>query len=414
MSDGICMSRTIVVVGASVAGVRAVRALRFEGFNGELILVGEETELPYDKPPLSKAILTQDDEPPTLRLISHDELEQLRVSLRLGSAAVALDPRERLVHLADGASVSYDDVVIATGASARQAPWATSSGVLTLRTLSDARALRSHLVPGARVALIGGGLIGGEVAAAARSRGCRVTMIDMEELPLQRAFGPLVADRIGRLHADRGVAARLGRGVRSVTGELGALAITLDDASVVEADVALAALGARPNDGWLSGSGLTVADGVVCDGDLRAAPHVFAVGDVARVPHPASGRYRAEHWTNAVDQARHVARVLVGADIEEGGYAPSDYVWNDLYDWKLQAVGSPRSHGPTAVVRDLEVDRPVAAVVHADEGGVATGGVAINWPRALVTLRRAVDGVNSAQQVAEALSELPAPVMVSD
>ncbi|GAF47627.1 NAD(P)/FAD-dependent oxidoreductase [Rhodococcus wratislaviensis] len=395
--------RTVVVVGASVAGVRTVNTLRTEGFDGRVVLIGAETHLPYDKPPLSKSALVGDVDICVSALASEDDLDRLQIECMLGDSAMSLYPGERRVRLASGKSLSYDELVIATGASARPSPWRADSGVHVLRTLDDAVALRACLVAGGPLVVIGGGLIGTEVAAAARTLGCQVTIVDPAPLPMARLAGEAVAARLDRLHRDRGVIPRYGVGVRSVTGVAGDLRLELEDDHRLEAATVLVGIGSVPNVEWLEGSGVPVDGGVVCDERLRVVgvPHLHAVGDVARWPHPAlPGRVRAEHWTNAVDQARYVARALTdGADV--GRYEPSDYVWTDQFDWKLQSIGHRVSGGISHVIGDLDVERPAVAVVHEGPDGTATGGGSVNWPRGMMAVRKSVDGRRAASEVVD-------------
>lgn len=400
--------RTVVVVGASVAGVRTVQALRAEGFDGVVVLVGAEPHLPYDKPPLSKRVLLQDLDETAIPLCTEAELTSLDVELRLGTAAVSLSPGSRHVRLADGEVLRYDDLVLATGASARPSPWQVRSGVHLLRTWTDAVALRERLAAGSPLVVVGGGLIGSEVAAAARARGCAVTIVDPLALPMARLAGRLIAERYHLLHRDHGVRTHYGVAVRSVRGEADQLRVELSDGSVLETATVVVGIGSVPNDAWLAESGIPLDGGVVCDGHLGVAgvPRVHAVGDVARWPHPRHRRrVRAEHWTNAVDQGRYVGRTIAGTQDSER-YVPSDYVWTDQYDWKLQTIGHVGPDTRSDVIGSLECERPVAAVVHAAPDGSATGGAAVNWPRALLTMRRLIDRCRPASEVVDAVHGL--------
>ena len=329
------MRHRVVIVGSSVGGVRTAQALRTEGYPGHIIVVGEELELPYDRPPLSKQVLSGAWPAASACLLTPEDAAVAQIELRLGIAARALDPQGRLVQLADGELLPYDDLVVATGASARPSPWQADSGIYQLRTLADCRALNERFADGAAVVLIGAGFIGAETAAAARSAGCDVTLVDPLRVPMERVTGPMVGSLLADVHRRHGVRTRFGVGVQAISGRAGDLRVTLSDRSVLRAGTVVVGIGAIPNDQWLQGSGLAVEDGVMCDAHLAAAgaAHVFVVGDVARWPHPElDAPFRAEHWTNAVDQARCAARNIVCPGARET-YQPSDYVWSDQYDW---------------------------------------------------------------------------------
>ena len=387
------MRHRVVIVGSSVGGVRTARALRTEGFTGRITLVGEEPELPYDRPPLSKQVLTGAWPAERAGLLTTQAAADAGIELRLGVAARSLDTEARRVHLADGEVLPYDDLVIATGASARPSPWQPESGVYMLRTLADCRTLKKCFADGASVVMIGGGFIGAEAAAAARSAGCDVTLVDAVAVPMERAAGPVVGALLADIQRRNGARTRFGVAVQSVTGRAGDLAVTLSDTSVVRAEAVVVGIGAIPNDQWLQGSGLTVEDGIVCDEYLAAAgaTHVYAIGDVARWPHPElDAEVRSEHWTNAADQARCVARTIALAGAREA-YQPSDYIWSDQYDWKLQLAGQRSRAVAEWVIGTPGAERPRVTVLHGDAAGRLCGTVCLNWPKAFVQCRRLVD-----------------------
>jgi phthalate 3,4-dioxygenase ferredoxin reductase subunit len=395
----------VVIVGSSVGGVRAARALRTEGYQGSITLVGEEPELPYDRPPLSKQVLTGAWSAERAGLLTAQAAADAGIELRLGASALALDPEARLVRLADGESLPYDDLVIATGASARPSPWRTESGVYQLRTLADCLALRKRFADGGTVAMIGGGFIGAEGAAAARSAGCDVTLVDPVPVPMERAVGPVVGALLADVHRRHEVRTRFGVGVQAVSGRSGDLTVGLSDASTLQAETVVVGIGAIPNDQWLYGSGLVVEDGVVCDGYLAAVgtAHVFAVGDVARWPHPElDALVRSEHWTNAADQARCVARNIARPEAREA-FQPSDYVWSDQYDWKVQLAGQRARAVAEWVIGDPRAARPQVTVLHADATGRLCAAVCLNWPKAFVQCRRLLDERASAAQARDLL-----------
>jgi phthalate 3,4-dioxygenase ferredoxin reductase component len=398
----------VVIVGSSLAGVRTAQALRAEGYPAHITLVGEEPELPYDRPPLSKQVLSGTWPAERAGLLTMQAAADAEIELRLGVPARALDPEARLLQLADGESLPYDDLVIATGASPRPSPWQTESGIYQLRTLADCLALKERFADGAAVVMIGGGFIGAETAAAARSAGCEVTMVDAVPVPMERAAGPVVGSLLADVHRRNGVRTRFGVGVQAVSGRAGDLSVTLSDGSVLRAGTVVVGIGVIPNDQWLQGSGLIVEDGVMCDAHLAAAgaTHAFAVGDVARWPHPELGaRIRAEHWTNAVDQARCAARNIACPGVQET-YQPSDYVWSDQYDWKLQLAGQRARAVAEWVIGAPDEPRPKIAVLHADATGRLCAAVCLNWPKAFLQCRRLLDEQAPAVQARELVGGL--------
>ncbi|MFH8249036.1 NAD(P)/FAD-dependent oxidoreductase [Microbacterium sp. B2969] len=406
--SGIGADRHVVIVGASLAGIRTAQNLRTLGRSGAITLIGAEAELPYDRPPLSKDLLKSDwsaESIEAFRLVTASELGELDLDLRLGMAATGLDTTARVVALADGTSIAYDVLVIATGATARPSPWRPESGVLQLRTLDDSRAIAQRLTPGERIVVVGGGFIGTEIAAAAVGFGCDVTVVDPVPEPMARLVGPELASSLVRLHSENGVQTRFGVGVVDIRGAAGDLTVVLDDGAELAASTAVVGIGSIPATGWLADSGLTLENGVVTDPGLRAlgAQDVYAIGDVARWPHAGRGLIRAEHWTNASDQARFVAAAIAqGIDAE---YSSTDYVWSDQYDWKIHTVGWRDPAGASVVVGDLAVDGRVA-VVHADASGRACGAVTVNWVRALNQIRRLLMTDSPPAVIAEQLEQL--------
>ena len=406
--EGAIVQHRVVIVGSSVGGVRTAQALRAEGYPGRITLVGEELELPYDRPPLSKQVLSGAWPAEHACLLTLEDAALAQLELRLGVAARALDPQARLVQLADGELLPYDDLVIATGASPRPSPWQADSGIFLLRTLADCRALKERFADGAAVVMIGAGFIGAETAAAARSAGCDVTLVDPLPVPMERVTGSVVGSLLADVHRRHGVRTRFGAGVQAISGRAGDLRVTLSDGSVLQAGTVVVGIGAIPNDQWLLGSGLVVEDGVMCDADLAAAgaAHVFVVGDVARWPHPElDAPFRAEHWTNAVDQARCAARNIVCPGTRET-YQPSDYVWSDQYDWKLQLAGQRARAVAEWVIGAPDEQRPKVAVLHADAVGRLCAAVCLNWPKAFLQCRRLLDEREPAARAREMVAAL--------
>jgi NADPH-dependent 2,4-dienoyl-CoA reductase/sulfur reductase-like enzyme len=344
---------SVVVVGASLAGLRAVQALRRAGFAGRVTAIGEESEPPYDRPPLSKEVLAGKWDAERTRLLRPED-EALEVAWRLGRRAESLDLAARQIVLAGGERVPFDGLVIATGTFARRLPGAPPlAGVHVLRTLSDCLALRAELDRSPRVAVIGAGFIGLEVAATCRGRGLPVSVIESLPAPLQRGLGAELGAFVGEIHRDQGVDLRLGARVARLVGGERVEAVELTGGERIPADVVLVGIGAAPATAWLEGSGLELDDGVVCDAACRAtrAPFVVAAGDVARWPNPLFGvSMRIEHWSNASEQADHaVATLLAG---EGGGepFAPVPFVWSDQYDRKIQIAGRLEGADETRIV----------------------------------------------------------------
>jgi 3-phenylpropionate/trans-cinnamate dioxygenase ferredoxin reductase subunit len=379
---------TVVVVGGSLAGIRCAEALRRRGYSGRLVLVGEEPERPYDRPPLSKEMLRGEREPEQIRLTRPEAFDALELDLRLGVRAEALDPGARRVTLAGGESLAYDGLVIATGAYARPLPGAPRmAGLFTLRTLADALTLRAALDRSPSVAVVGAGFIGAEVAATCRRRGLDVTLVEPLATPMARVLPPEIGAVCANVHRDHGVDLRLGVAVEAVAGGARVERVRLSDGSEIPADVVVVGIGAVPATGWLASSGLDLDDGVVCDATCATrAPGVVAAGDVARWHHAGYGeRVRIEHWTNAVEQAEAaVERLLGGPGVAP--FAPIPFVWSDQYDLKIQAAGRIAPDDEVFVAHGSLEERRFVALF--GRKGALTGALAINRVRQLMTYRR--------------------------
>lgn len=381
---------TAVVVGSSVGGVRTAQALRSEGFTGRIVLVGEEPTVPYDKPPLSKQLLTGEWSAERATLLTSEAADRSGIEPRLGVPAVRVDLASRKVLLADGATLAYDIVILATGSSARSSPWQPTSGVHVLRTLSDEKKLRAALDVEGPVVVAGGGFIGAEVAGAARALGREVTVVDPLPAPMGHIVGPELGRYFTALHHRHGVATRFGSGVEAIEGAAGHLHVTLTEGAKLAASTAVVGIGAAPNDGWLADSELAIDDGILCDQYSRAVevPDVYAVGDVARWFHLDHHEYvRVEHWTNAVEQASCVAHNIVHPE-DLRSYRPVEYIWSDQYDWKVQIVGRPWVATDAEIVGNLVGERPRVTALFRGEGRRLIGAVTVNWPKALVQCRR--------------------------
>ena len=374
----------VVVVGASLAGLRACEALRTDGFTGRVTLIGAEPHLPYDRPPLSKKVLAGDWEPDRIALRQAEDLDALGLDIRLGVPAAALDLDGRAVTLADGAVVPFDGLIIATGSATRRLPGqADVPNVHELRTLDDSLALRARIADGtARVVVIGAGFIGLEVAATARARGCSVTVLEGAPAPLIRGLGAAMGVAATAVHAEAGIDVRCDVAV----AELLADGVRLADGTIVPADVIVVGIGVAPATGWLDGSGLDLRDGIVCDATLAAGPAgVYAAGDVARWPNDLFGEeMRVEHWTNAAEQGAAAARNLLAT--AGGGsaaaYAPVPFFWSDQARHRIQFLGRSATEDDGDVV-EVVVGRPAEHRFLALYGrrGRLWGALGVNVPR---------------------------------
>ena len=394
---------SVVVVGASLAGLRASEALRRLGFDGRVTMVGAETHLPYDRPPLSKAVLAGDADAADVGL-RRAPYEDLDLDLRLGRRAVGLDVESRTITLDDGEQVSgTTGVVLATGATPRRIPGLEpGSGVHELRTIDDCLALRGDLDAGpGRVVVIGAGFIGAEVAATCRGRGLEVSLLEALPVPMVRGLGPRLGGVLAELHRDHGVDLRTGIGVESIDRGTRVERVRLADGATIDADVVLVGVGVQPRTDWLASSGLTLDNGVVCDESLLAAPGIVAAGDVCRWPNLRFGRAptRLEHWTNAAEQGAAAAARLLATDDEAVAFDPVPFVWSDQYDVKIQVVGDVQADDELEVVEGSLEERVFVAAAGRD--GRVVGAVAFSRPRLLMQMRRLiVEGSSFADAVA--------------
>ncbi|WP_229052638.1 NAD(P)/FAD-dependent oxidoreductase [Aeromicrobium sp. Leaf350] len=339
----------LVVVGASLAGLRAVEAARKAGHEGPITLVGDEPHVPYDRPPLSKAYLDEGEPEPTTFREEEHLTGELGVELVLGQGATGLDTERQEVRVGEE-RVPYDALVVATGARARTLPQAGSlAGVHALRTLDDAVAVRRELDRGVKVVVVGAGFIGSEVASGARKRGLDVTVVEALETPLVRACGEAPGRWIAGLHERHGTRLLCGSGVADLHGSGSdgggrVEAVELTDGTVLPADLVVAGIGAIPNTEWLEGSGVELENGVVCDATLASSvPGVYAAGDVASWVNPVfDRRQRLEHWTSAAEQGAIAARNALDP-ANPTAYRTVPYFWSDWYDVRIQFVGTPQA-----------------------------------------------------------------------
>jgi 3-phenylpropionate/trans-cinnamate dioxygenase ferredoxin reductase component len=346
----------IVIVGAGLAGTRAAQALREHGYAGRVTLLSAESRHPYDRPPLSKAVLLKQQATTDCLLASQDSWSTLSIDLRLGSTVMAIDRQKRYVALAGGEQVPYERLLLATGAQPRSlsVPGAQLDGVLCLRTADDAQRLSRLLEPGRRAVLVGGGFIGLEVAASAVAAGCNVTVIEAGERLLTRAVPLQIAAAIAARHREAGVDFRFSSTVAEFIGTEAVSAVRLASGERISADVVVIGIGASPVTVLAESAGLTVSDGIVVDECLQTSdPDIFAAGDVCRFPHPSFGQgMRLECWKNAEDQGRLAAQNLLGLRTR---YAEVPWFWSDQYEMSIQITGIPLS-GHETVERVLAAD----------------------------------------------------------
>ncbi|MFG1958327.1 NAD(P)/FAD-dependent oxidoreductase [Nonomuraea sp. NPDC049028] len=394
----------VLIVGASAAGLSTAEALRRLGHEGRLTLVDAEPHLPYDRPPLSKQVLAGVWEPARAQLRTAVQLDALAAEFVRGEPAVALDAAERTVTTAAGRVLRADAVVVATGLTPYRLPGQDGlTGVHVLRGLDDALALRARLTPGTRLVVVGEGVLGAELAATARAMGLEVTLVGMGQTLLREQLGDMVGGLLSRAHSERGVRLRLGVAVSELTGTRDQPGVAVDELTgaggrvtgvrlatgeLLPADAVVVAIGSRPSTGWLTGSGLTLGDGVECDARCRAAEGVYAVGDVASFEHAGLGRrLRLENRTNATEQAQVVAANLLGADRP---YTPIPYFWTDQYDIKIQAHGLPSPAAEVTIAEGDPEQHRFAAVYR--EGGQVTGVLGWNMPKQARLLRQRLLG----------------------
>ncbi len=388
------MLRRVVVVGASLGGLRAAEALRRRGYGGELLLVGEEAHAPYDRPPLSKQLLRGEWPAERVRLRAEQDLAALQLELRLGTRVERLDAARKRLLLQGGGEIGYDGLVIATGASPRSLPGVPPlAGVHVLRTLDDALAIRRVLTQGSpRVCVAGAGFIGLEVAASCRALGLEVSAVEPLALPLQTRVGAAMAALVAALHRDHGVALHCGAGVSALEGGARVERVRLSDGSVLPADLVVVGVGVRPAIEWLQGSGIALGDGVLCDASCATSlPDVVAAGDVARWHDARLGEsLRIEHWSQAGEMAEHAAARLLAGPEGAAAFTPVPYFWSDQYDVKIQVAGWLRPGDTMELVEGSVEARKLVALF--GRAGRLRAVLALNRPAQLVRYRRLLAG----------------------
>jgi len=384
----------VVVVGASLAGLRAAEMLRQHDVATSIVVVGDEVHRPYDRPPLSKKILSGEWEPDRIHLRQPDLFGDLDVEWRLGTAATELDTTARELTLADGSVLGFDGLVIATGAHPRRlAGQETFDHVHELRTLDDSLRLRSEIAAGGRrVVVIGAGFIGLEAAATAKALGNDVVVLEGATAPLIRGLGAEMGEAIADLHRARGVDVRCGVLIEGLTED----GVRLAGGETVPADAIVVGIGVTPNTHWLEGSGLRLRDGVVCDANLnaldvsgRVVPGVFAAGDVARWPNGLfDEEMRVEHWTNAAEQGAHVATNLrhLAAGEPYEPYEPLPFFWSDQFEHRIQFLGRAAADDEVKVVAGSVADGKFLALF--GRNGKLHGALGVNAPRWVMPTRK--------------------------
>jgi 3-phenylpropionate/trans-cinnamate dioxygenase ferredoxin reductase subunit len=385
----------VTIIGAGVAGVRTAQSLRRHGFAGSIALLGDESHLPYDRPPLSKKIITGETQLAEIHLFTGDELDQLQVAYRPDCRVTHLDTGARTLTLADGSVEPYRQLVIASGATPKSLPGGSDlDNVFVLRTIEDGLRVREAAKGAQRACVVGGGVLGAEIAASLRFHGLDVTLVEFAPGLLARSLGDsAVASALLALHQDAGVTVRLSTGVRGLVGEGAVTGVALDDDTTLPADLVVVALGVRPETDWLEDSGIALDDGVVCDPQLRtSAPDVFAVGDVVRLVDVESGtRERAEHWTNAVEQAEVLARNLIaGATGDLTAHVAAPYVWSDQHGERIQIIGTTNGADVEEVIPHPEHAGRLLCLFGKD--GHFSGAAAIGMPRPIARLRPMLAG----------------------
>jgi NADPH-dependent 2,4-dienoyl-CoA reductase/sulfur reductase-like enzyme len=378
----------VVVVGASLAGLRAMQTLRSSGYRGGITCIGAERHEPYDRPPLSKQLLAGEWTEDRIVLRGPADAAELAIDYRLGMPAIGLDLEARTVLLEDGSDVAFDGLIIATGSEPRRLPGQPDDArIVMLRTLDDALAIRAATAQGgARVVVIGAGFIGLEVAATVRQLGNEVTVLEGLPAPLVRGLGADMGNLVGGLHRERGVELRCGVTVAAIEPD----GVELASGERVPADLIVVGIGVRPATQWLEGTGLELRDGIVCNAALNAgAPLVYAAGDVVRWYNAAVGEeVRIEHWTNAAEQGAAAAANLLAESRGEAGtpFSSVPFFWSDQYEHRLQFVGTSAEHDEVAVVVGSATERPLLAMYR--RGDRLAGAFGLDAVRLLMPYRR--------------------------
>ena len=363
------------MIGASLAGLRAAEEMKHEGHRGPVIIVGEEIHAPYDRPPLSKQLLSGKWDVGRIHHHAPDVLDTLGLEFRLGRRAVGLDTAARTVALDDGNELAYDGLVVATGAVTRRLPGTEGMpNVWMLRTLDDCLGIRADLAAGGdspRLVVIGAGFIGSEVAATCQGTGAQVTLLEAYHTPLARVLGDQMGQVCAELHRANGMDLRLSVTIdhlESAPGTADPVTVVLDDDTRIPADAVVVGIGVTPAVGWLEGSGLELDNGVRCDGALFAGDRVVAAGDVANWTRPSTGGpTRVEHWTNAAEGGAASARNLLAGSAAAVPYDPVPFFWSDQYATKIQMLGLPSADDEAVVVSGSAEEGKLVALYRSGE-----------------------------------------------
>lgn len=373
-------SETFVVVGAGLAAGRAVTSMREAGFDGHLVVVGNEPHLPYERPPLSKSYLMGQTEFDAAFVHPSGWYEEHDVDVRLGTTVTGIDRAERALATDDNGRIGYDALLLTTGAIPRTLPQADESGasVAYLRTVEDSDRIKAALTPGSHVAVVGAGWIGLEVAAAARTAGATVTVVESLDLPLLRVLGPEVAEVFAGLHREHEVDLRTSAHLTRVEAAGDRAVLHLRDGADVEADLVVVGIGVTPNSGLAEAAGIDVDNGILVDEYLRTSdPRVYAAGDVANAWHPLLGRrLRVEHWDTAIGQGSAVGRTMAG---QPTAYDRLPYFFTDQYDLGMEYIGALGPEGYDEVILRGDLDSRVFTAFWVSHGQVVAGMHANDW-----------------------------------
>ncbi|WP_417670250.1 NAD(P)/FAD-dependent oxidoreductase [Roseibium sp.] len=382
------MQETVVIIGAGQAGAQVAQSLRQGNFEGPIRLIGDESNAPYQRPPLSKKYLLGEVAPEGLLLRPPAFYSTQNIDLIPDTRVEGIDRAAKRIVLANGDSISYDKLVISTGTRARQAPLpgADLDGVVTLRTIADVDGIRERLLAGQNVVIVGAGYIGLEVAAVARQLGKDVTVVEAQDRPMKRVVSPFISDFYCALHTENGVSLRLGTGVEAITGDGKVSAVKTADGASIAADLVLVAVGAEPNDELAEAAGLETDNGIIVDGaGLTSDDHIYAAGDCTRFFSNRYGRsVRMESVQNAIDQGKVVAQSILGEDVD---YDPLPWFWSDQYDVKLQIAGLSDGYDETRTVGEPKDHKFYVAYLKA---GQLIAVDSVNSPRSHMMARRVI------------------------
>ncbi|BBX71930.1 pyridine nucleotide-disulfide oxidoreductase [Mycolicibacterium psychrotolerans] len=370
-----------MIVGGGLAAARTAEQLRRAEYSGPITIVSDEDHLPYDRPPLSKEVLRAETDDVSLK--PAEFYAEKDITLLLGNGARSVEIDAKAVTLADGSTLGYDELVIATGlVPKRIRSFPDLPGIHVLRNVGESLALRREAADARRAVVVGAGFIGCEVAASLRTLGVDVVLVEPQPAPLASVLGEQIGELVTRLHRAEGVDVRCGVGVAEVSGDDRVRAVTLSDGEQIDADIVVVGIGSHPATDWLEGSGIALDNGVVCDDAGRtSAPHVWAIGDCASWRDEVKGQVRVEHWSNVADQARVLVPAMLGQDAPAAVSVP--YFWSDQYDVKIQALGEPEATDTVHIVEDD--GRKFLAYYERD--GVVVGVVGGGFPGKVMKVR---------------------------